>query len=176
MTQTAPLLAAIRYTRDDAIDELLETLVRGFQARGMRVAGFIQRETEAGPDCCATTQLEDVTTGEWHLISQALGSGAKGCRLDPQALALLCARLEDELARGAGLLVINRFGRGESEGHGFRAAIERALLAGIPVLAAVQDGYLPAWQAFVGDCGTTLPAARAEIEAWAAAVLPVERA
>lgn len=171
MTSSPPLFAAVRYRRDDAVDAVLETMARGLQARGARVAGFIQRETDTGADCCPTTHLEDLATGERHLISQPLGNGSKGCRLDPRALAGLCGQLDAALARGADILVLNRFGKGEAEGHGFRAAIERALVAGTPVLTAVQDAYLPAWRDFSGECGTMLAPAPAEIEAWARAAL-----
>lgn len=52
-------------------------------------------------------------------------TGAKGCRLDPRALAALSGSLLGELDAGTQLLVLNRFGKGESEGHGFRAVIEQ---------------------------------------------------
>ena len=171
MTSSPPLLAAIRYRRDDAVDVLLEALARELQAQGVRVAGFVQRETDIGEDCCPTTHLEDLATGARHPISQPLGRGAKGCRLDPQALAGLCSVLEAALARGADILVLNRFGKGEAEGHGFRAAIEQALLQGVPVLVAAQDAYLPAWRDFSGQYGTTLAPAAAEVEGWTRAVL-----
>lgn len=171
MTPPFPLLAAVRYRRDDAIDPLLEAVARDLQARGARVAGYVQRETAAADDCCATTWLEDLATGERHVISQSLGSGAKGCRLDPQALAGLCGLLEAALAHGADILILNRFGKGEAEGHGLRAAIGQAMLDGVPVLTAVHDTWLPAWEAFAGDLGTTLPPSREAIDAWTGAAL-----
>ncbi len=172
MTSSPALFAAIRYNRhDDAVDALLEEMARAFEAQGARVAGFVQRETDTGADCCPTTHLEDLATGERHLISQPLGNGSKGCRLDPRALAGLCGLLDAALARGADILVLNRFGKGEAEGHGFRVAIERALLDGVPVLTAVQDAYLPAWRDFAGELGTTLAPAAAEVEAWGRAAL-----
>ncbi len=171
MTASQPPLAAIRYGHDDPVDALLEAVVRDLQTQGVRVAGYVQRETDAGENCCAIMHLEDVTSGERHVISQALGTGAKGCRLDPQALAGLCGLLDAALARGPDVLVLNRFGKGEAEGHGFRAAIERAIVEGVPVLVAVQDAYLPAWQEFAGDYAVTLPPVRAEVDGWARSVL-----
>lgn len=168
MTASFHPLAAIRYShRDDPVDALLEAAARDLQARGARVAGYVQRETDAGENCCATMHLENLTSGELHVISQPLGAGAKGCRLDPQALAGLCGLLEADLARGADILVLNRFGKGEAEGHGFRVAIERAMGEGVPVLVAVQDAYLPDWEAFAGDYAAKLSSDPAEIEAWA---------
>lgn len=171
MTVPFPLLAAVRYRRDDGVDRLLEAVVRDLQARGARVAGYVQHETEADGECCAVTLVEDVATGERHVISQQLGSGARGCRLDPQALAGLCGPLEATLARGADILVLNRFGKAEAEGRGLRDAIGQAMTGGVPVLTAVQGAWLPAWEAFAGEFGTTLPPAREEIGAWAGAAL-----
>lgn len=171
MTTAFPLLAAVRYGKDDAIDALLEAVVRDLQARGARVAGYVQRESDTGAGCCPTTHLEDVTSGVRHVISQPLGAGAKGCRLDPQALAALCGELQARLAGGVDLLVLNRFGKGESQGHGFRVAIERAMLDGVPVLTAVHDTYLPAWLDFAGDYAASLAPSRAEVDAWARAAL-----
>lgn len=171
MTASQPPLAAIRYGHDDPVDALLEAVVRDLQTQGVRVAGYVQHETDAGENCCATMHLEDVTSGERHVISQALGTGAKGCRLDPQALAALCGELQARLAGGVDLLVLNRFGKGESQGHGFRVAIERAMLDGVPVLTAVHDTYLPAWLDFAGDYAASLAPSRAEVDAWARAAL-----
>ncbi|MBE0695257.1 MAG: DUF2478 domain-containing protein, partial [Aquamicrobium sp.] len=78
MTASQPPLAAIRYGHDDPVDALLEAVVRDLQTQGVRVAGYVQHETDAGENCCATMHLEDVTSGERHVISQALGTGAKG--------------------------------------------------------------------------------------------------
>lgn len=175
MTSSPSLLAAVRYRRGDGIDLMLEAFIRALQARGVAVAGYVQRESDVGEDCCPTTHLEDVATGERWVISQPLGAGARGCRLDPQALAAVCGPLQARLGEGGvDLLVLNRFGKGESQGHGFRAAIERAMLAHVPVLTAVQDAYLDAWQDFAGDFGTVLPAARDAVEDWAGAVLAGE--
>lgn len=171
MTASFPLLAGVRYAKDDPVDALLEGVVRGLQAGGARVAGYIQRESDTGADCCPTTHLEDVVSGARHVISQPLGTGSKGCRLDPQALAARCGEVEGWLAGDLDLLVLNRFGKGESQGHGFRMAIERAMLDGVPVLTAVQTTYLPDWLDFAGDYATTLALSRAEVEAWARAAL-----
>lgn len=171
MAASFPLLAAIRYGKDDPVDVLLEGVVRGLQAGGVRVAGYVQRESDTGANCCPTTHLEDVTSGVRHVISQPLGAGAKGCRLDPQALAALCGEVQSWLAGDVDLLVLNRFGKGESQGHGFRVAIERAMLDGVPVLTAVHDTYLPAWLDFAGDYAASLAPSRAEVDAWARAAL-----
>lgn len=162
-------LAAIRFKPEDGIDALLERVVRQLQAEGVTVSGYLQRESLDPNACCNISHLEDVSDGTWHRISQALGSGSRGCRLDPRALAdvsgLLLARLETDTE----FLVLNRFGKGESEGQGFRAVIERAYDLGIPVLTAVRETYAEAWDTFTDGSATLLPAEAPAIITWARA-------
>lgn len=68
------------------------------------------------------------------------------------------------------LLVVNRFGRGEAEGHGFRSAIEKAFVMGIPVLTAVRDDYLDEWRSFGAEFAAELPALAEDVSAWFDAV------
>lgn len=151
-----PALASVRFGDDDRIDELLETVVRTIKSGGHTVAGHLQRQTPDGPTCCAATFLEDVATGEQQRITQALGPGSRGCRLDPQALAQVSGRLLSSISPRTELLVLNRFGKGEADGHGFRAVIERACDFGVPVLTAVRPTYEPAWTEFTGGFGRFL--------------------
>lgn len=164
-------LAAIRFTPEDGIDNLLEHAVRALQSEGVKVSGYLQRESLDPNACCNISHLEDVSDGTWHRISQALGSGSKGCRLDPRALAdvsgLLLARLETDTE----FLVLNRFGKGESEGQGFRTVIEKAFELDIPVLTAVREAYAPAWDQFTEGSARLLLPDKAAILAWARAAV-----
>jgi hypothetical protein len=99
-------------------------------------------------------------------ISQSLGRGSDGCRLDPGGLADCAAALEREIAAGCDLLILNRFGRGEAEGRGFRDLIGMAMVSEIPVLTAVRDSYAAEWALFGRDVACDLPADRAAILAW----------
>lgn len=159
-------LAAIRFEPEDGIDALLERVVRYLQAEGVKVSGYLQRESLDPNACCNISHLEDVSDGTWHRISQALGSGSRGCRLDPRALADLSGLLLARLETDTDFLVLNRFGKGESEGQGFRAVIERAFDHGIPVLTAVRETYAPAWDAFTDGNATLLPADVPAILSW----------
>ena len=126
MTVPISAIAAVRFSGGDNVDEVLETVVRAVQSRGYPVAGYLQRETPDGPGCCSATFLEDVSSGEQLRITQALGAGSRGCRLNPQALADVSGRLLSVVDANTDLLVLNRFGKGESDGHGFRSVIESA--------------------------------------------------
>jgi nucleoside-triphosphatase THEP1 len=152
-----PLLAAIRVAKGHSVDDILASVADALRADGLAVTGFIQHDRPAGDECCGQILLEDLASGETHVISQALGSAARGCRLDPQALAAVAGPLRGRIETEPDFLILNRFGKGESEGQGFRAAIEEACARGVPLLTAVRDAYVEAWQEFAGDLGLLLP-------------------
>jgi len=160
-------IAAVRFDEGVRIDALLEAVVRAVQSRGYPVAGYLQRETPDGPDCCPATFLEDVSSGVQMRITQALGTGSRGCRLDPQALADVSGRLLSVVQPSTDLLVLNRFGKGESDGHGFRSVIENACGLGVPVLTAVRKTYEPFWNEFAAGIGTFLKPDAKVVTQWA---------
>lgn len=163
---TQPILAAVLAEKDAPVDLLLaEIAVRG-EARGLKVAGFLQRRSTDADDCCREIVIERIGTGVRHLISQPLGSGSRGCRLDPAALADVAGSLLAEIDAGVDLLILNRFGKSEAEGHGFRAVIEAAYSKQIPVLTVVRDAYVGDWHDFAGDCGVLLSPDKTALAAW----------
>lgn len=168
--KTAHRLAAIRFGKDFHVDGVFDAAIVALRADGLRIAGFVQREAPDPSTCCDITYLEDIETGRRHRISQALGAGSRGCKLDPQALAGVCGDLVGTLEERVDLLVLNRFGKGESDGHGFRVVIERALDLGIPVLTAVRDTYEAAFEEFAGDLAALLPAETDAVVDWGRAI------
>ncbi|MET1416513.1 DUF2478 domain-containing protein [Roseibium sp. HPY-6] len=165
MTQEKPL-AAIRYSQGMDVDPAFDTFVDKLRTLGLRPAGFLQRQEPDGPGCCPVSHLEDLASGTKTRITQPLGSGSTGCRLDPGALANAAECITRQLDKRPDLLILNRFGRGEAEGRGFRPAIERAVDLGIPVLTAVKDRYIPAWQEFSVDLAEELAADPEQMLAW----------
>ena len=160
------LFAAIHAPTGENADLLLRELAAGMTVKGFRVAGFVQRDTRRDPNCCGRLEIENLQSGEIHVISQALGTGAKGCKLNPQALADIANALLEQLDARIDLLVLNRFGKGESEGHGFRQLIEVAIARGIPTIVSVKDEYLKSWSEFAGDIGVLLPMNYVHISSW----------
>ena len=129
--------------------------------------GVLQSRGSAGGDChCRDMDLQIIGKSRSFRISQPLGQGASGCRLHLGALADCCVYLEHQVRAGADLLVLNRFGKGESDGRGFRDLISLALEYETPVLTAVRPAYLAAWQEFSGGCGSTLPFNTDLVEDW----------
>jgi len=166
MRDTNMLCGAIRTHQGDIVDRLLETLANRLSSRGIRVAGVVQRRAEFGDTCCADMGLELISTGETIEISQALGNGSQGCRLDPRGLAEITARLTVELEHQPDLLILNRFGKGEQDGQGFRQLIGHAVERSIPVLTAVRSPYLDAWRDFAGELSVELPPVYDSILDW----------
>ncbi len=175
MKDHAPALAVVRFGEHDRIDDILENAVWPVRDRGHIVAGYLQRETPDGPGCCPATFLEDISSGVQYRITQALGPGSRGCRLNPQALAELSGRLLTRIGPEIDLLVLNRFGKGEADGHGFRSVIEMACGLGIPVLTAVRETYEPFWNEFTAGMGTFLPPDAETVTQWTLASIAVRR-
>ena len=174
MTQTQ--LAAIRFESGD-VDALLHHVAARLLRDGRAVRGVLQSRGQVTGDChCADMDLTTIGSGRMFRISQPLGNGSRGCRLDPGALAQCSAFLEQELALGADLLILNRFGRGESEGRGFRDLICSALAQDVPVLTSLRPTYAEGWAAFAGEAGTDLPMSEAAVLAWASGVQAVRHA
>ncbi len=162
---TALPLAAIRYEPGYPINDLLYAVRAMLLAEGIRVGGATQENT--GPrDGCEQMTLVNIATGERTRISQNLGAQATGCRLDPAALTAFGSILDAAIGEGVDLLIVNKFGRAESEGHGLRGLFTRAVDAGIPVLTAVRAPYSEAWADFHEGYASDLPADLAAVAAW----------
>lgn len=133
-----------------AADRFLTDLAQALQAQGLRLAGAIQDNLDrgAGRDC--DMELRILGDGATFRISQDLGSCAQGCRLDTGALALAVGRAEAVLHQGADLVIVNKFGKQESFGRGFRELIATALAQDIPVLTSVAPEQMAAFHAFAG--------------------------
>lgn len=158
MATDVPVLAAIRATGKIPVDATLAEAAAVLRSWGVNVRGIIQEEVGGADGAKPITRLRDVADGTLVQISQDLGPNARGCRLDPGALAEATRRLETIVEGGADLLILNRFGRSELEGTGLRPIIEGAILSGIPVLIAVRDEYIPAWDVFHEGMASWLPA------------------
>ena len=170
-TETVGQFAAVIISSGVEVDQLFADTVAKLKIDGVRLAGYLQREDPENTTYRSALYLENIVTGEKIKISQSLGSGSKGCRLDPSTLAELTKILSSEISTKTDLLILNRFGKGESDGQGFRIAIEKAITAGIPVLTAVRTDYLEAWRSFSGEFGVEIIPTAESIFAWCNTVL-----
>lgn len=159
-------LAAIRYESGFRIDEFLESLRQRLRDDGLRLGGATQENAGTVADHCAAMTLVNIATGARIRISQDLGSQARGCRLDPYALAQFGALLDAAIDESVDLLILNKFGRAEADGHGLRGIFARAIEAGIPVLTAVRPPYVEAWTKFHEGLAADLAPDLERVRAW----------
>jgi hypothetical protein len=152
-------------------DLILAGLAADLTARGLRLCGTVQINTEratAGPCDMDVRVLPD---GPVLRISQDLGPHAQGCRLDPMALESAVGLVAARLGADTDLLIVNKFGKHEAEGRGFRDLIAEALGLGIPVLVGLNSLNRAAFEDFAGGFATALPPERAALAQWAEAAI-----
>jgi hypothetical protein len=110
--------------------------------------------------------VTDLSSGETSSISEDRGPLATDCRLDSAVLEELAGSTASTLEAGADFLVVNRFGKREAEGGGFRSALAMAITEGIPAVVAVNRSQIEAWRAFAGSLACELPPEARVIETW----------
>ncbi|AUH35306.1 DUF2478 domain-containing protein [Paracoccus tegillarcae] len=133
-------------------DRLLEALAGQLAAEGLRIAGAVQVNSAPSADCACDMDLRILgDTGPMVRISQSLGPGSVGCRLDAGGLQMAAGRVSAALQQGADLCILPKFGKQEAMGLGFRDCIGQALDQEIPVLTHVPAGQYAAFEAFAGE-------------------------
>ena len=139
---------------DEVIAELAETLVRG----GLDVAGLVQSNPVREGRCRCDMALRELASGREIGISQDLGNGSRGCRLDPGALETAVGWVQASLSPDIDVLILNKFGKREAEGAGLRPVIASAVALGIPVVVGLGAENRAAWEAFCGGDGEIVQA------------------
>jgi len=153
------------------MDTVLARVTERLEGRGLRVLGVVQINTACEDDRPCDMDVKVLPDGPLIRISQSLGPQSRGCRLDPQGLEQAVGETAARLAGGGDVLMINKFGKQEAEGRGFRDVIAEALAAGMAVIVGVNGLNLPAFLDFCGDMATRLPADVEAIAAWADAAV-----
>lgn len=149
-----------------AADRLLFALAGRLQAEGWTLAGAVQVNDAAEPMARCNMDMHVLAMDRVVRISQNLGALSKGCRLDPAALASAVGLAEQALARAPRLCIVNKFGKAEIEGGGFRPFIGAALAQGIPVLTSLNRGNLEAFQAFAEGMGEEIAPEAEALMGW----------
>ncbi|WP_151719875.1 DUF2478 domain-containing protein [Gemmobacter serpentinus] len=147
-------------------DRLLAGLAARLLEDGVALAGAVQHNLDCGDDC--EMELQILPDGPVIGISQKLGAGSQGCKLDTGALEGAVAEVSSRMA-GARLLIVNKFGKHEAEGRGFRDLIAAALAEDLPVLIGVNKMNMASFQDFAGDLAQ--PLSPDALEDWLAQVL-----
>jgi hypothetical protein len=137
-------------------DLVLAEVALRLRAEGVALVGVVQVNDEFDPSRPCHMDLHILTGTDVVRISQNLGALSKGCRLDPAGLEQAVGLVARALDTGPDLLIVNKFGRQEADGRGFRPLIGQALAADIPVLTAVNVANRPAFDAFADGLGVAL--------------------
>lgn len=152
-------------------DLLLAGLADAMTARGLQLCGTVQTNGNGATLGPCDMDLRVLPDGPVLRISQDLGAHSRGCRLDPAALETAVALVAARLEPATDLLIVNKFGKHEAEGRGFRDVIAQALELGIPVLVGLNGLNRAAFQAFAAGLATPLPPEPDALAQWADAVL-----
>ncbi|MEM8850918.1 MAG: DUF2478 domain-containing protein [Pseudomonadota bacterium] len=159
----------LAYTMTDGsgeLDPLLHETARAAIEAGWRLAGIVQVNRDVpGSERCDMDAVV-LPDGPTIRISQSLGPAARGCRLDPEGLEAAVAAAQARLVTGADVLVVNKFGKHEAAGRGFRPLIAMALEQGVDVLVGVNPLNISALQDFSGGLAEALAPDRTALLSW----------
>lgn len=174
-------LAYIRTMARGQADILLSDLADRLIAQGLRVGGVVQSNTTCNDNDLCDMDVQVMPDGPVFRISQSLGAGSRGCRLNPETLEQAVGHVTQSLNATQGqrpqLLIVNKFGKHEADGRGFRPLIADAMMAGVPVLTAVNPTNHPAFQDFAQGMATCLPGQLPALLHWVAQLdIPAEQA
>lgn len=148
-----------------ANDALLAQAAAMAEAAGLALAGCVQLNIDRiGAEDC-DMDLRILGGGPLVRINQRLGPGSRGCKLDPGALEAAVAEVAGRMA-GARVLIVNKFGKHEAMGRGFRPLVGEALAADMDVILGVNRLNLRAFLDFADDMAQELPPDPAEILAF----------
>lgn len=160
-------LAYIMSPSRGGTDPLLAEVARQLKLRGLRLCGTVQvnTEREGSPHC--DMDLMVLPDGPAFRISQSRGKWARGCRLDAGSLETAVEHVARSVDHGTDLMIINKFGKHEAEGRGFRSVIASALEHDMPVLVGLNALNREAFDKFSGGLATELDAELCSIIQWA---------
>jgi nucleoside-triphosphatase THEP1 len=147
---TLPPLIALVYDKGGSAAAMMRHLAKALSHQGVRCAGYVESKIEPTGGGPCDVMLEDLVTRQSLSLSEDRGSCARACRLDASALIEAVGRAEAAIAAGAEVLILNKFGKTEAEGGGFRSAIAAATERGVPVVIGVPRLNLGAWREFSG--------------------------
>ena len=128
-------------------DLILHRVAQSIVAAGYRPAGTAQINTAQADARPCDMDVLVLPAGPKLRISQSLGREARGCRLDPEALETAVGLVQASLPT-SDCLIVNKFGKHEADGRGFRSLIAEALALDLPILVGLNELNAAAFLAF----------------------------
>ncbi|MFY0616538.1 MAG: DUF2478 domain-containing protein [Shimia sp.] len=140
------------------LDLLLADFAERLESRGLKARGIVQTNTGCEIEGRCDMDVRVLPNGPVIRISQDLGKAARGCRLDPDAMATAINEVSRTLSEPFDVFVLNKFGKQESEGRGFRDLLAEALSSGATVIAGTNPLNAQVFEEFSGGLATQVPA------------------
>ncbi|SOE18222.1 uncharacterized protein DUF2478 [Hoeflea halophila] len=159
-------LAFVKTTERGLTDRALSEFANRLQADGFRLASVVQTNSDRPGSHHCDMDVRVLPDGPVIRISQTLGEASRGCRLDPAALERSVALVEAGLETVPDLLILNKFGKHEAGGKGFRPLIAAALARDIPVLLGVNGLNQDAFNEFNCGYGKEITTDADRLSAW----------
>jgi nucleoside-triphosphatase THEP1 len=147
-------------------DRLLIRLASRLDGAGARLCGTVQTNHDAPDRHGCDMDVTVLPSGPIIRISQSLGRHARGCRLDPDALEQAVTLSEAVLDGGADILIVNKFGKHEAAGGGYRGLIAKALERDVPVLVGLSRLNAEAFHEFTGGLAEAVQPDLPELLDW----------
>lgn len=147
-------------------DAMLQQLAQTLMQQGVTLIGAVQETSRLSDTHRKSMALNILPDGPQIGISQDLGPMANGCSLDPDGLEQVVGLVAAKLDNRPQVMLLNKFGKQEAEGRGFRPVIGDALARDIPVLIGVGREKLPAFRDFAGDMAQELHRDLPVLVAW----------
>jgi nucleoside-triphosphatase THEP1 len=141
-------ITAVAYSDGNDVEALIRAVADHLIDQGLALAGLVQRSRPRTDRRRCDMILEELASGEHVAISEDRGSHARGCMLAMDALLRAAALATRALEAGPDLLIVNKFGKTEGQGGGFRPLIAEALVRNVPVLIAVPYRNLDGWRRY----------------------------
>ena len=157
-----------------ATDAMIAATVAHLAPLALRLAGTVQTDVPHEGRTLCDMDLAVLPDGPVFRINQDRGEAARGCRLDGGALEEAVVAVAANMA-GAQVLIVNKFGKLEAQGHGYVPLIAEAMARDMAVLVGVNAMNLPDLLAFCDGLATALPADPAAIAEWVANTVANQR-
>ena len=147
-------------------DLVLEKFATLLKADAVKTCGVVQINSDR--ENCHKCDMDVIVLPDGPVIriSQSLGKDAKGCRLDPAALEQAVCEVESRLTNQVDILIINKFGKHEAGGRGFRDVVAVACERGLPVVVGVNALNIEAFSEFCGGAAVSVESSERALAAW----------
>ena len=153
-----------------AATAVVQDLLRCFAERlegDVRLAGVIEAPAPPAEGPCVGGDLRCLGDGRRFPLMQDLGPAAGGaCRLDAEGVVSAATAVQQGIAAGCDLVILNKFGKIEAARSGLAPAFASAIEAGLPILTSVSPKLSEAWDRFAAPLYIVLPPEAEALEAW----------